>query len=526
LDKSDRDYFAQTSMDFFQDEITFQNLMKYCAKDVLVTFRLFNVLFPKFKEKCPHPISFAGMLHMCKGYLATDTKWSDYIGNSAKLYNENQVKIEQNLLNIINDTLKLPKQHISKDPWLRNLSWEVKPIRMTKEKKTKNGLIESRPFANENMELAGKPKWYRDLWDSKEKKIKISLSRDITPYLLRLEWKGFPLLFTKKYGWLFVVPKSHSYETTETPIEEDYIHAELNTDFDSNSLYFRIPHPAGMNQNCGKPLSKNYIESFEKNILTSSNPQAKELLNLHAQGTYWSSSRDRITSQMVVWDKAGKYTGNNKSGIILPKIIPMGTVTRRATENTWLTASNSKKNSIGSELKAQIKSPPGYKIVGADVDSQELWIASMLGDSQFGFHGSTAIGFMTLQGSKANGTDLHSVTGQLIGISRDVAKIFNYSRIYGAGKKYATQLLLKHVPEITPQEAFQKSLKLFSQTKGQRYNDHKRNSFWHGGSESCMFNQLEKIARAENSKTPVLDCEIPNTLKSAVTKEKVSFNSC
>ena len=30
-----------------------------------------------------------------------------------------------------------------------------------------------------------------------------------------------------------------------------------------------------------------------------------------------------------------------------------------------------------------IQSPPGYHFVGADVDSQELWIAAVLGDAYF-----------------------------------------------------------------------------------------------------------------------------------------------
>ena len=38
---------------------------------------------------------------------------------------------------------------------------------------------------------------------------------------------------------------------------------------------------------------------------------------------------------------------------------------------------------IGSELKSLVRAPPGYFLVGADVDSQELWIASILGDAQF-----------------------------------------------------------------------------------------------------------------------------------------------
>lgn len=48
-------------------------------------------------------------------------------------------------------------------------------------------------------------------------------------------------------------------------------------------------------------------------------------------------------------------------------------------EATWLTASNAQQDRLGSELRAMIQAPPGYSIVGADVDSQELWIASVIG---------------------------------------------------------------------------------------------------------------------------------------------------
>lgn len=45
---------------------------------------------------------------------------------------------------------------------------------------------------------------------------------------------------------------------------------------------------------------------------------------------------------------------------------------------------------VGSELKAMVQVPPGYHLVGADVDSQELWIAAVLGEAHFaGMHGET-----------------------------------------------------------------------------------------------------------------------------------------
>lgn len=41
-----------------------------------------------------------------------------------------------------------------------------------------------------------------------------------------------------------------------------------------------------------------------------------------------------------------------------------------------------------------IQSPKGHCLVGADVDSQELWIAATLGDSEYKIHGSTPLGWV------------------------------------------------------------------------------------------------------------------------------------
>ena len=87
--------------------------------------------------------------------------------------------------------------------------------------------------------------------------------------------------------------------------------------------------------------------------------------------------------------------------------------------------------------KQWVRAPPGYAIVGADVDGKELWISSCMGDAQFGMHGATPLGWMTLEGTKAAGTDLHSKTAKILGLSRDQAKVFTCSRICGAGMKHA-----------------------------------------------------------------------------------------
>lgn len=109
--------------------------------------------------------------------------------------------------------------------------------------------------------------------------------------------------------------------------------------------------------------------------------------------------------QIAVWLKRPKKTEKGQldwneklCGAIIPQVIVSGTLTRRAVERTWMTASNAYVDRVGSELKGMIQAPEGYHFVGADVDSQELWIASVIGDAHFGAtHGCTALGWMTLQ---------------------------------------------------------------------------------------------------------------------------------
>jgi len=263
------------------------------------------------------------------------------------------------------------------------------------------------------------------------------------------------------------------------------------------------------------------VEYFEKGILTSEFAYAKEALEMNASCSYWISARERIKSQMVVYESDGakgpaQVANEAETGYILPQVIPMGTITRRAVENTWLTASNAKKNRVGSELKSMVKAPPGYCFVGADVDSEELWIASLVGDAQFKLHGGNAVGFMTLEGTKAGGTDLHSRTAAILGITRNDAKVFNYGRIYGAGLKFASTLLRQFNPGLSESETSKVASNLYKATKGTKTTRKTLHTtpFWRGGTESFVFNKLEEFAEQERPRTPVLGAGITEALMS------------
>lgn len=524
MDKSVRDNFGELNREEILERL--DELVTYCAKDVEITHKVYSIVFPNFLDTCPHPVSFAALRHLSSVILPVNDSWDVYIKEAENKYQELSAAVEKRLIALTEKALELKddEQLWGSDPWLRQLDWSGQEVKMTKGTKKE----EPRPMKNQKM--PGMPKWYKDLFPKKDGPINITVRTRVAPLLLKLSWSGHPLCWSDKYGWTFRVP----LEEREVYLAKAMKQCDMKDEKtimlrdDTKGVYFKVPHKDGPLARCANPLAKSYLNYFENEVLTSKFPYAKEALEMNASCSYWISARDRITSQLVVYEKdlqlarqadesATQGEGASTQGYILPQIIPMGTVTRRAVENTWLTASNAKKTRVGSELKAMVKAPPGYSFVGADVDSEELWIASVLGDAVFKVHGGNALGFMTLEGSKAAGTDLHSRTASILGISRGNAKIFNYGRIYGAGLKFAAQLLRQFNPSLSDNDTIKTATKLYAATKGQQSERrllYKRR-FWRGGTESFVFNKLEEFAEQRRPRTPVLGATITEALMSS-----------
>lgn len=431
------------------------------------------------------------------------------------------------------------------DESLRELDWTVTLVRDasdTTSASETSSIAGSAEKADPNAmtEPEWWPKWYWDLHKSATGQLELSTRSKIAPLLLNISWRGCPLFHSREHGWVYRhSPALDSSFTTRQRILS-FTHPadqELRTQAERNAQFYKVPHHAGEEANVGSPFSKGFVPFFENGTLRSDHPDegtrgyARAALEMNAMCSYWLGVRDRVDNQLVVYDgqagaqmgfeagasgaRGGEAEKVRSKGMILPQVITMGTVTRRAIEKTWLTASNAKKNRVGSELKAMVKAPPGWSIVGADVDSEELWICAVMGDAQFGVHGATAVGWMTLEGSKAAGTDLHSKTASILGTSRNQAKVFNYSRIYGAGIRHATQLLLQANPAMPTDKATKLAKELYVATKG--LNTHSPEyfgrKFWFGGTESYVFNKLEGVAISAEPRTPALDCGVTAALR-------------
>ncbi|TRY87252.1 hypothetical protein DNTS_031755 [Danionella cerebrum] len=669
--KESRNVFVNGTMEDVRSR--FQELMQYCALDVLATHEVFTEQLPLFMERCPHPVTLAGMLEMGVCYLPVNQNWTRYLEDAQETYEELEREMKKSLMILADDACQfLQGDRYKDDPWLWDLEWDVQEFKQKKVKKTKKEAKEIKAAdghepkdwtedpgpppeecetcpnpsrervgrLKENVSLLYKrkqhlpahPSWYRKLCVKMSKADDwtpgaslISLQMRITPKLMGMTWDGFPLHYTEKHGWGYLIERSYQeycerqgkeqpefedlpfsdehmlsdsavwemiekenkrersdedlispeaqtkkikekrQSISETVVEECSYHHGNGPYNDVNipgCWFFKLPHKSGTLQ-AGRKATN-----------------ATRALEINKMVSFWRNAKKRISSQMVVWlrrtelprsvrllldyddddDEEAQY------GAILPQVIPAGTVTRRAVEPTWLTASNARRDRVGSELKAMIQVPPGYHLVGADVDSQELWIAAMLGEAQFtGMHGCTAFGWMTLQGKKSQGTDLHSRTADTVGISREHAKVFNYGRIYGAGQAFAERLLMQFNHRLSQQEAAAQAQRMYASTKGvRRYHLTKEGEWlvtnlklnieraedgtvslqelkkisqelyrrgkkrwnlvadrvWTDGTESHMFNKLESIAHSKTPATPVLGCRISRALEPAAVQNE------
>lgn len=501
----------------------------------------------------------------------------DWVSKSLKLKKEKKKKPE-----ITVENKPIEPEDIYEDRFLK-LEKQFKPLLATKEQ-----------MPLKTPHLAGYPEWYRKLCAPPKDPnwvpgpTLISSGMHIVPKLLSLMWKSLPLHYVRGHGWGQLVPFDTDVKLSDSelvPLKELQDHfiknntscdckiiinnSDLHEDVQTNLVKYecsfkkknyknmqskhcknniatgcgllKLPHKDGNHLNVGNPLARDFLNKFSKNGLSGKDSKAEHIIEISRKLSYWRNNRERVEGQMVVWtDKSEGF------GAIIPQVVVCGTLTRRAVERTWMTAANAIDERVGSELRSMIQSPPGYSLVGADVDSQELWIASVIGDSHYcKEHGGTAFGWMTLSGKKSDGTDMHSATAKAIGITRDNAKVLNYARIYGAGKPFSERLLKQFNPDLSHTQAKQKAIAMFNMTKGNRiyrlhnsvlpeikkrehsrlgaqelcgiYNKSVDELFekpaWKGGSESEMFNSLERIACSKQPKTPFLDSRLSRALE-------------
>lgn len=312
----------------------------------------------------------------------------------------------------------------------------------------------------------GLPKWYTKLKDD------VTLTKRVIPILLGIEYKGYPVYW-------------------------------VNTDSRTGGFYANnepIPHPESNTQLTTCLFAKGFSKDFDSETLTSKHDNVKQLIASIVSAINWKQNRGRLYALKV----------HEVDGVpvCIPRTIVSGTVTGRCTDSVFMVMANPKEKRIGTEFKSMVEAPEGYKMVGADISSQELWLGASFGDSVTGVCGSTPMSRALLTGSSTDKTDCHSLMATKAGISRDDAKVLNYGMQYGMAIKGATELLYK-VRKIKDMDKAREDAEKFSNAfKGQ-----KRQGRYFNGMMSEALNVIQDRANLPDPQTPYLGNKITKSLK-------------
>ena len=121
IDKAQRDYFGELDRAGVRQKM--DELLDYCAADVVITHKVFRKVFPLFLKTCPHPVSFGALRHLSNVILPVNHTWEEYVENAEATYNRLTDEVERRLHELAEKALEIKDQPDAylNDPWLRHL---------------------------------------------------------------------------------------------------------------------------------------------------------------------------------------------------------------------------------------------------------------------------------------------------------------------------------------------------------------------------------------------------------------------
>ena len=502
IDKSVRDEIIELeNLNPLNNTQELNKFWNYCLTDVYYGAEIYKILWDKFKQTSPHIVGFAGQIERSNLIIGVSPDYEKELNN----IDREIFKVRETRNDLLNDALEICisqgnalfmktfEEWREKEFYLRvlktkaceevcksQLRWELK----------KSGVkwlssIEERVAVVEEYLETNKTKckektildFCKSLWKKRDDKKRgnkqsvcpesyISIMGKVTPYILQMHWNNKPLQFNGDTWGVY-----------------------------SNDEFIELPHPGGSG-NVGTPLSKDFRSKVKTKEFTSPIADLSEIYeNINIVST-WESFRDRFYGVYIYEDKW------------LPDIIPSGTVTERAT-GLAVVMPNTNPKRAGSECKHLFNAVPGYSLISADYDAMESYIGATIGDSTSGYVGSCVSSVTTLLGDKTKGTDDHTVTAKLVGITRPLAKNFNFANIFMCGvNKLATMAFIGLAGEKDIHACKHLAESFIKTSRGEKeYGKYKY------GMASDMFNKLTMYPKADIQKTIVFDRHISRPLQ-------------
>jgi DNA polymerase gamma 1 len=125
MDKVIRNDFMKSTPEEIKDNI--HDYLNYCAQDVFVTHAVFSKVLPAFLDRCPSPVSFAGILTMGSSFLTVNESWESYLADADRAYKELDGKVKRRLVELADQAKdRMEDESWKDDPWLSQLDWTPK----------------------------------------------------------------------------------------------------------------------------------------------------------------------------------------------------------------------------------------------------------------------------------------------------------------------------------------------------------------------------------------------------------------
>jgi DNA polymerase gamma 1 len=497
LDKGVRDLIVngasgKTGMEWSRDNM--QSVIRYCIEDVYHTYEVFRQLYPEYKDRCPSLVAMSGHLLLGSVWCPMDAeRYPGFYNRAEDSYQAISRKTNEEMYRYANEFYSsymvhnpLPESFNTK-PDLKKLSKSNPDAKKynneSRASHTAKVLADLEKWYDcipqhyravdwtvaSTGDNKGVPFWFRKVV-SEYKSGDLTLNKRFVPMVLGLKWRGEYLVWS-----------GESWATTK---------------------YGNLPHDTERGANVTSVFTKGYCVHFETGIIKSDSDTANSLILEKVSTLNWVSMRKRV--QSIRTERPDGFP------VWLPCISPNGAISRRAADKILHVCSNPKKSRIGTEFKSMIAAPNGYKLVGADIDGQEMKLLALGGEKKLGFFGSTPLGVTCLIGMKRDtleaSTDIHSVMAKVVSMDRDNVKTLNYATAYGQGVSGATSFVLKVDPLIDDKSAKAKAESFISKFVGsKKYNDTFNGKYtYKGGLASDSFNWVEAIANDKCPRTPLL----------------------
>lgn len=362
-DKTIRDVFVETDsmLDFINMGEYRKRLLNYASKDTYYTTQVFLAVYPKYKESKPHKAAMSGHLLLSTARVPLVDNWNEWIENCEEILLNLNNEVSDIILSECKELYKkwstgdITMEQIAEDPFYSKLKWDIKKKKIAKDNSSYSSIVYDQ-LSEGNIPLnlvdyfktnkIGKnydyiPLWYEFIF--KDPNITITPKTEISHYILRLHYLGYPIHKDKKNGWGYF----------------------LNNDF------VKVKNHTSPGKNVGNLCAKSYVDDMQSGILTGEHPKSKRIFEIAIQTSFWISTRSRILERFYLTTNTPDDSGNTFP-LMCPQPIVHGTLSGRVTENLFLVLCSPKKNKLGSEIKSRVRAPEGYKIVGWNLSGLTL----------------------------------------------------------------------------------------------------------------------------------------------------------